>query len=303
MEDKSLYNSQQRQEISANLQNYIDSMVEEIVLEGKPFNTQKKYLKKFSESEGLDYEHLEQSITIFIEIFENIKKTPNTLMEKLAVEKGQDCYISDWGVKNLLCRLPQNARYIIEDRKTGKFGFIDFKGNVVIEPQYIAVGDFYEGLAKVIKEKKWGYINYYGEVVIPFVYDGASDFTEGMASVKRSSKWGFIDKTGKEDVPCRYSSEFHQYSYFSDGLALVERKHKGGYVDKKGNEVIRCDYVSAGSFSEGLACVQLSDSRLVVIDKNGNEVFEVKYDSWSKYSNGRLGVAMETPLGMKWGGY
>ena len=44
MEDKSLFNSKQSQGISDSLQSFIDSMVEEIVLEGKPFDTQKKYL-------------------------------------------------------------------------------------------------------------------------------------------------------------------------------------------------------------------------------------------------------------------
>ena len=63
MEDKSLYNSQQLQGISETLQNYIDSMVEEIVLENKPFDAQKKYLRKFSENEGLDYEAIEKGIT------------------------------------------------------------------------------------------------------------------------------------------------------------------------------------------------------------------------------------------------
>ena len=44
MEDKSLFSSNRSAKISDGLQNFIDSMVEEIVLEGKPFDTQKKYL-------------------------------------------------------------------------------------------------------------------------------------------------------------------------------------------------------------------------------------------------------------------
>ena len=74
MEDKSLYNSQQSQGISETLQSYIDSMVEEIVLEGKPFDAQKKYLRKFSEKEGVDYDNLEADISTFIEIIENLKE-------------------------------------------------------------------------------------------------------------------------------------------------------------------------------------------------------------------------------------
>ena len=56
MQDQSLFTGNQHRTISEGLQNFIDSMVDEIVIEGKPFDTQKKYLKKFSENEGLAYE-------------------------------------------------------------------------------------------------------------------------------------------------------------------------------------------------------------------------------------------------------
>ena len=40
--------------------------------------------------------------------------------------------------------------------KEGKYGFIDNKGNVVVEPIYDSVSNFQEGLAKVEKNKKYG---------------------------------------------------------------------------------------------------------------------------------------------------
>lgn len=102
MEDKSLYDIQKLQGISDSLQSFIDSMVKEIVLEGKPFDTQKKYLKKFSENEGLDYDKLESDLITFMEIIESIKNTPNKLMEKYAVDKGHDCFISDVVITKML---------------------------------------------------------------------------------------------------------------------------------------------------------------------------------------------------------
>ena len=100
MEDKSLYNGQQ--EISEGLQNFIDSMVEEIVLEGKPFDTQKKYLKKFSENEGLDYDKLEADINTFLNILESLKTAFNKLQLKLAEEKGRECHISGNTIQKLV---------------------------------------------------------------------------------------------------------------------------------------------------------------------------------------------------------
>lgn len=104
MEDKSLHNSQQSKVISDGLQNYIDSMIEEIVLGGNTFDTQRKYLKIFSEREDVDYNKLEADIATFIDILESIKDkdTNNEFIEKYAVEKAKDCYISEEKIKCLI---------------------------------------------------------------------------------------------------------------------------------------------------------------------------------------------------------
>lgn len=101
MEDKSLYNSQQSQGISETLQNYIDSMVEEIVLEGKPFDSQKKYLKKFSENEGLDYEAIEKSITELVETMREMKSSSSKMLIKLALIQAKDAYVTDAAVLSI----------------------------------------------------------------------------------------------------------------------------------------------------------------------------------------------------------
>lgn len=102
MKDKSLLTNNQPNEISERLQRFIDSMVEEIVIEGKPFDTQKKYLQKYSENEGIDYNKLESDVTTFIEILNSLKTASGNLLVKLAEEKGQACYISQGMVEKLI---------------------------------------------------------------------------------------------------------------------------------------------------------------------------------------------------------
>lgn len=91
-------------------------------------------------------------------------------------------------------------------------GFIDTRGNVVIEPQFIEARDFSEGLAVVRRiyfekdmpsvtvENKYGFIDMKGNYVIEPQFAGAGDFSEGLAAVatgdKYGYKWGFIDTTG-----------------------------------------------------------------------------------------------------------
>ena len=95
MEDKSLFSSSQPQTISEGLQNFIDAMVEEIVLEGKPFDTQKKYLKKFSENEGLDYEAIEKAITELVETLSEMKSTDSKSLVKLALIQAKEACVSE----------------------------------------------------------------------------------------------------------------------------------------------------------------------------------------------------------------
>ena len=55
---------------------------------------------------------------------------------------------------------------------------------------------FSEGLAGVKKNGKWGFVDYSGNIVIPFVYDEVFNFSEGFAWVKKEGKWGLVDKFG-----------------------------------------------------------------------------------------------------------
>lgn len=84
---------------------------------------------------------------------------------------------------------------------SGKYGFRDASGRVVVSPIYTEVLDFSDGRAAVkTTEGKWGFINQTGEMVIPAIYSySPTSFSEGYAVVKKrdGSSSCFIDKTGK----------------------------------------------------------------------------------------------------------
>lgn len=76
---------------------------------------------------------------------------------------------------------------------SGKWGFKDEKGTIVIEPKYDDIASFSEGLVAVNIGKqglfgsggKWGFIDEAGKRVIDFLYDEVSNygFNEGIAFV------------------------------------------------------------------------------------------------------------------------
>lgn len=124
-----------------------------------------------------------------------------------------------------------------------KIGFIDNKGNWIIEPTYDKVRAFKNGLAPVMKDKKWGYINVSGELKIPFEYRDAEVFSsDGLAPVKIDKLWGFINAEGKLIIEDKYVITAGGFSIFQknnqkgfyEGLARVKKEKTWVYLNTKG---------------------------------------------------------------------
>lgn len=147
--------------------------------------------------------------------------------------------------------------------KNGKYGYVDTKGRIVIEPQYDYAYDFSEGLAMVAGEDlKCGYINKQGEIVIPFSFDSDpidgynyQGFSNGMAGVYIKGKYGFINKNGDYVIEPR----FEYIRGFSDGVALVCENGLYGYIDETGEYAIEPQFGHAASFQDGYAYARLPE--------------------------------------------
>ena len=64
-------------------------------------------------------------------------------------------------------------------RDNGSFGYINKKGDLVIQPQFDKASSFSGKYAAAMKDKKWGVINTSGEWVIQPEYDRVKDFNSG----------------------------------------------------------------------------------------------------------------------------
>ena len=293
MSDKTIYNNGQSLSISEGLQNFIDSMVEEIVLEGKPFNTQKKYLKKFSENEGLDYDKLEVDISTFIEILENLENVSSNLMERLAIEKGTDSYISSSVVKKLLANSRMPKLFLVRNEMNGYYNYKDTNGIVVLTDDWVDAWDFSEGLAAVAKsipgEPCWryGYIDTKGKYALPLQWGNAESFNEGLAVVANDEGYhGYINRMGQLVIPYKYGYA----GYFCDGLAPVWDNIvcQGGYIDKNGKIVIsqKEDWDEILEFREGLALVRNKKKKWGYIDTKGIIVIPFEWEKVGWFGEG-----------------
>jgi hypothetical protein len=109
----------------------------------------------------------------------------------------------------------------------GKHGFIDKKGNFIIQKKYNS------------------YVSKY--------YDDPG-FHEGFAIEWLGSGWTFINK---DEVPIS-EKRFGNVSRFRDGYALVKVNQKWGYINRAGKITVRPQFEDASMISEGYAAVKIA---------------------------------------------
>ncbi len=78
-------------------------------------------------------------------------------------------------------------------KKNGKWGFVDAKGTMKIEPTYEEARSFSNGYAAIKQNGLWGFMNEKKEMLLECQYDGAKDFTsEKSCFVKKAESWSLI---------------------------------------------------------------------------------------------------------------
>jgi serine/threonine protein kinase len=175
----------------------------------------------------------------------------------------------------------------------GKWGFLNFLGELVIPFKYDSTLPFTEGLARVGIGNKYAYIDKQGHSVTQFKYDFADIFEYGLARVEIKGKKGFINRKGEEIVPIKYDIVESCYAW-NKGLAWVGLNDVFGFIDKKGNEVTPIIYDEAGPFIDGICWLKVDwrntptgcGDRYCFITITGKQITPLKYSKVSDFYNG-----------------
>ena len=296
--------------ISDTLRQYIEAVVMEVVLEGIPFGTQKKYLRRFCEAEGVDFDSFETDLYDFFERLEEYKKRKSQSGEHLLRLLGKDLFITEEVMEKLIGG-GSPTPVIPDDVTCSSMEFVDLQmllrngklqetkenGRVITPCGWKYVGDFHEGLARVEDADGEGYLDAMGNVVIPCQWGGAQDFSESLALVENKNReYFFIDKYGKVVITCAPGiNPFQRCQGFHEGLAVVEDENKGkfGFIDKSGRMAIPCKWHDADSFENGLAAVMGENEKWGCIDRNGRLVIPCLYDEDMIFYDGIANVTTD----------
>jgi hypothetical protein len=205
-------------------------------------------------------------------------------------------------------RLAAYAQYpdaLYPIRVDGKWGYMNRKGETVIEPAWDEADEFYDGLARVgvvtDSEILFGFIDTKGAWIIQPVYQRAGHFAEGYAFVSKADQYRYINQEGKEIIPC----QFEDASDFHHGYAAIKKGGWTGMIDKSGNIVVNPQYtvnVSHPQFNEGMAPVFGADEKTGFIDTSGQWVIFPNFQSAGNFVDGKAWAMAEVGDEIK-GGY
>lgn len=160
--------------------------------------------------------------------------------------------------------------------KDHKWGYVNNKGILQIEPKYAFENEFSNELALVANDNYIGYIDKEGKQVIEFKYEDGQDFINGVARVSKGDSIAMIDKSGREVLPFKYS-----YISTPNNKIVVAKKIKDDryyYYDVYGNAMFEnANYKFATPYNHGYSIV--SDSgKYGVINIKGEIIIDLVYD-------------------------
>lgn len=216
----------------------------------------------------------------------------------------------------IIIKISKNTNYEIENIKefsyfklyeNEKYGVIDRKGNILVEPKYemlvipnpskaVFIGYFnydsqkgeYE--TEVINEKNEKILTKYNQVLPLMFKDSSSEvpYEKSVLTYKENNKYGIIDFQGKKITKAIYDSI--ESLLYKEGCLLVKKEDKYGIINIKGKQIVEIDYdlINADGYYDeeskyqkaGFIVRQRKEEgyRYGYISSKGEKILEVEYN-------------------------
>ncbi|MBW7476067.1 WG repeat-containing protein [Paenibacillus oenotherae] len=207
------------------------------------------------------------------------------------------------GTSKEIAAAPASQEKLYRIEKDGKFGFINVKGQIIIEPKYSIAVNEQGNPAYVVADGKQIYYDAAGNKLFECPLNQCRYISDGMAVYQKKimmedgtyqTRYGYLNVKGEQVTEAIY----HHASPFSDGLARVNMGKASGYIDKTGRLVIPYRFSSTTEFSEGRAVVQLqAGGKYAYIDKTGKLITPAIYAHAGPFSDGAALVYVDGKYG------
>lgn len=187
----------------------------------------------------------------------------------------------------------------IDFTKDGKKGLLNYKGEVVLKPEWDDLL-LYGSSASVCRGDKWGAVTDIdsGKLSIEPFYDFIGDFGEsGLAPFEKDGKWGILDTDGNVQTAPKYSGMIDTNPRnFEEGVFLVDGDSGPGSAGilSEGKFLIPQDHFVWGpginpvyAEEEPYNLVATPREKWGYVDSSGKLVIDMKYDIADGFLAGR----------------
>ncbi len=202
----------------------------------------------------------------------------------------------------LAASFQSNAQDLLAQAKSGdNWGYINTKGEFVIDAQYKNCHAFSEGFAPIYdkKAKTFYFIKPDGSKLdteidkfkLKNIFGfGTKGFEDGLVPVQVGKQWGYLNTSGKLLVPAK----FDKAQEFNSGFGVTESSNRFYIISKDGSEkqVDISGLEDVKRFSEGLAPYRVN-GQWGFINTEGAVVIEAQYKGIGYLSEGLAWVKNE----------
>ena len=151
-----------------------------------------------------------------------------------------------------------NVAVISKDNKT--YDLLNKKGEVYKNLSTIETLTFgTDGMLAIREKGKWGYINEKGDVIVQPKYDTCTAFKYGYGRVKKGTKWGIVDRSGTEIFEPKYENILPG----ENGLFIFYDK-AWGLMDKNGAVLIKPTLYTVVPFEKDRALARLNKTYTII---------------------------------------
>jgi hypothetical protein len=173
-------------------------------------------------------------------------------------------------------------------QKNGKVGFINKKGQVIIDFEFDGASHFSEGIARVFYKDRVGCINTKGNLVIPIQFEDMRAFSEGLAAVKVSDKWGYINKQGEIIIP----PIFYVAEKFQNGFAKVREDMftAGSFINRERRTVLAKRVALTSAYCEELINCKEEDEKWGYMNISGEIIVKPIFAYAHPFNEGKAAV-------------
>ena len=159
-------------------------------------------------------------------------------------------------------------------KKSGKYGFLNKDGQVIIDNQFEKASSFKQGYAYVRLNGKEGIIDTLGNAILPIIYDKRIGYREGEGVLEKDRKFGVYSNT-QIVVPLIYEG----ITGTQFGRFITKLNQKYGLVDLNNKVILLNQYDEIVDASYGFGCKVRQNEKWGFIEKNDlNITIPIIYD-------------------------